>query len=139
MKTVLIFGTFDILHIGHINLFKQAIKHGDNLIVVIARDKRVKQIKGSTPVHSELERKEILEHINIIDKIYLGDPNDVYKPIKDISPDIIALGYDQQIFTDKLEEKIKEFKLNTKIIRLKPYKNSEYKSGIIKKNLLKSI
>ncbi len=137
--TVLVFGTFDILHIGHIDLFKQAIKHGNTLVVVLARDKRVKQIKGSAPIHSEMERKEILEHIDIINKVYLGDESDVYKVIKDISPDVIALGYDQQVFTDKLEEKIIEFKLNTKIVRLEPYKHDIHKSGIIKEKILKTV
>lgn len=43
MKKVLIFGSFDSLHKGHLNLFKQARKHGDKLIAVVARDETIKK------------------------------------------------------------------------------------------------
>jgi len=53
---VLVFGTFDILHKGHLNFFKQAREHGDYLIAVVARDRTVKEIKGKPPIESEKER-----------------------------------------------------------------------------------
>ena len=43
MKRVLIFGTFDGIHEGHLNLFKQAKKYGDYLIVVVGRDENIKK------------------------------------------------------------------------------------------------
>ena len=49
MKKVLIAGTFDIIHPGHINLIKQAKEFGDFLVVVIARDKNVIKAKGKQP------------------------------------------------------------------------------------------
>ena len=48
-KKVICFGTFDILHLGHVNFFKQAKSLGDELVVVIARDVNVK----SKLVHNE--------------------------------------------------------------------------------------
>jgi cytidyltransferase-like protein len=135
MKIVMIFGTFDIVHHGHLNLFKQARKYGDRLIAVVARDARVKNIKSRRSVYNEKERKYFLEQIRLIDKVVLGDSKDVYKRIKEIKPDSIVLGYDQMHFTEKLEEKIQEFKLKTKVVRAKAYKSKTLKTGKIRKVL----
>lgn len=132
MKTVVVFGTFDIIHLGHIAFFKEAKKHGDYLVVIVARDSRVRGIKGHHPVFSEHDRVEMLQELSIIDKVILGDKSNVYKAIKNIKPDVIVLGYDQEIFTDKLAEKIKEFGLTTEIIRSKARKPQLYKSKLIR-------
>ena len=57
------------------------------------------------------ERKYFLEQIKLIDGVMLGDKKDVYKRIKQIKPDVIVLGYDQNYFTEKLSEKIQELGL----------------------------
>lgn len=135
----MVFGTFDILHLGHISLFRQARKYGDSLIAVIARDHRVKKIKGSNSFHTDLERKKMLEHIDLIDKVVLGNNKNVYIVIKKIKPDVVALGYDQKYFVGALESKIKEFKLTTEVVRLKKYAGEKHKTGKIKKYLAKQI
>lgn len=139
MKTVLLFGTFDLLHVGHLSFFKQGRKLGDRLVVVIARDVNVKKIKGQLPLHNEKERLELLKHIDLIDEALLGDPKDIYKVVKKIKPDVIALGYDQVAFTDKLQSKLTEFKLATKIVRLKPFQEKTKKSSKLKAHLMMSI
>jgi len=135
MKKVMIFGTFDIVHLGHLNLFRQARKLGDYLVVVVARDKTSKKIKKITLVNNEKERLEFLKNIKSIDQAILGNKIDYYKVIKTEKPDVIALGYDQQNFIDKLEDKIKEFKLNTKVVRMKSHKPEQHKSENIRKKL----
>jgi len=137
MKKVMVFGTFDIVHLGHLNLFKQAKKLGNYLVVVVGRDTTSKKIKKITLVHNEKERLEFLKSIKLVDQAVLGNKIDYYKIIKTEKPDVIALGYDQQNFIDKLEEKIKEFKLNTKVVRLKSYKPEKHKSGKIRKKISK--
>jgi len=132
MKKVMIFGTFDIFHIGHLKFIKQAKELGDKLIVVISRDNNVRKIKNKKPVHNEQQRKEILNSIKYIDKAILGNKDDVYKVIKKNKPDIIALGYDQSHFVDKLDSKLKEFNLNTKVVRLEPYREDKFKSSKIR-------
>ena len=125
----MIFGTFDLLHKGHINKFQQAKKHG-KLIIVVARDETVKKVKGRFPKYSEKER---LKHAGIYaDKAVLGYKTDKYRIIEKYKPDIIALGYDQVSFTKDLRKELKKRKLNPRIIRLKPYKAHKYKSSLLR-------
>ena len=136
-KTVMIFGTFDILHAGHFYIFKQAKKIGDEVVAIVARDTNVKKIKGRQPFHKEKERKDILSHIDLINRVILGDKKDVYKAIKAIKPEIILLGYDQINFVDNLKKILKENKLPTKIIRAKPFADNHFKTRKIKDYLNK--
>lgn len=128
IKTM-VFGTFDIFHKGHENFLKQARERGNYLIVVIARDKTVLKVKGKLPRNNENLRLQKINNTGLANKVILGGLTDKYKIIKKYQPDIIGLGYDQQPFTEKLEDKLKEYKLKTKIIRLKPYHPTKYKSS----------
>lgn len=136
---VMVFGTFDYLHAGHENLFVQARELGEEIIAIIARDKTVKTIKGNFPDHNEKERLNNLKNTAWADKAVLGNHGDKTKVIKTYKPDIIALGYDQFAFTYNLEKLIIDLKLDTKVIRLKPYRPDMYKSSIIKKQKEESI
>ena len=127
MNKIMIFGTFDILHKGHLNKFKQAKKYGE-LIVVIARDDTVKKVKGKKPKHSEKQRQKAVKKYG---KSLLGYKTDKYKIIEKYKPDIIGLGYDQNSFTKDLKKELKKRKLKIKIIRFKPYKQHKYKSSLL--------
>ncbi len=131
MKKVLVFGTFDILHEGHKYFLKKAKKHGNYLIVVIARDSTVEKVKNKTPKNNENERLKNIQKLDFVDKAVLGNLEDKYSIIKKIKPDIICLGYDQTYFTENLENKLKEMRMECKIIRLKAYKPEIYKSSLI--------
>lgn len=135
MTKIMLFGTFDIIHAGHIHLFQSARRYGDELIVVVARDINVKKIKGSLPFHSEYERKKILARIDLVDKVILGDKNNVCAAVHKYKPDIIMLGYDQKNFVDYLREEIKRCAWDIKVTRAKPYKPERYKTKRIKKHL----
>lgn len=128
MKKVMVFGTFDILHPGHLNFFKQAKKYGDYLIVVVGRDKTVKRIKGKLPRYSEKERVKQIAKLKVAQKVVLGHLKDPYKIIHKYKPDVICLGYDQKFFVDGLPEALKKLKLKIKTIKLKPYKPEVYKT-----------
>ena len=129
-KKVLAFGTFDILHPGHHHALKEAKKHGDHLTVIVARDATVCHVKGQKPVFKEKTRLQNLKKLKIADKVRLGCLDDKYQVIDDENPDIIALGYDQIFFVDKLKDVVKK---HVKIVRLKAYKPAIYKSLKIRK------
>lgn len=136
LKKVMAFGTFDLFHAGHENYLKQAKELGDHLIVIIARDETVKKIKGHAPTHSENERMKNVKMSGIADKVILGFKGDKHKVLKKFRPDVIALGYDQFVFTQRLEKTLIDLKLNADVVRLQPYFPQIYKSSLLKKALL---
>ena len=132
-KIVMIFGTFDIFHKGHVSFLKQARKWGDYLIVVVARDKTVKKVKGEFPQNKEKERAKVTGDSNLANEVILGSQTDKYAVIKKYQPAVICLGYDQKFFVDDLKNELAKIKLeNTEIIRLKSYQPQIYKSSKLK-------
>lgn len=129
MKKVIAFGTFDIFHKGHQSYLAQAKKIGDYLIVVVARDKNVKEFKKQETRNKEQKRMKELSFSSLADEVVLGSLRNRYAVIKKSRPDIIALGYDQKANLKELKNKLKEFRLKTKIVRLKAYKPEIYKSS----------
>jgi FAD synthetase len=134
MKKVIVFGTFDVLHKGHLNFFEQAKKFGDFLVVVVARDKNVEKIKGAAPLRDEVFRLKELETSVLVDKVVLGNKEDRYLILKQEKPEVICLGYDQEVDEKKLQAKLKEYKLEgAQVFRLEAYKPEKYKSSLLKK------
>ena len=68
MKKVITYGTFDLLHWGHINLLKRAKEMGDYLVVAISSDE-FNKIKNKKSYHSFEHRKMILEAIRYVDEV----------------------------------------------------------------------
>lgn len=68
MKTVLTYGTYDLLHVGHINLLKRAKELGDYLIVGLSTDE-FNKLKHKQAYHPYEDRKVILESIKFVDKV----------------------------------------------------------------------
>ncbi len=123
MKKVLVFGTFDGIHEGHLDFFRQAKQYGDYLIVVAALDKNIHKIKKHLPKRSERERLNDLQKCKIVDKAVIGYEDDPYRIIKEMKPEVICLGYDQHSeFSKHLEKFLRQIGSEPKIVRLKPYK-----------------
>ncbi len=68
MKKVITYGTFDLFHIGHINLLKRAKELGDYLIVAVSTDE-FNAVKRKSAYHSYEERKRILEVCRYVDEV----------------------------------------------------------------------
>lgn len=136
MKKVMVFGTFDGLHPGHLNFFKQARKYGKKLIVVVARDRTVKSIKKHLPFRNERERLKIVKSQKLVNQAILGNLKNPYLIIKKMKPDVICLGYDQRAFTKELPKKLKEMKFKIKIYRLRSYKPKIFHTSKIRKDWL---
>jgi len=143
MIKVLVFGTFDGLHNGHKDLFRQAlnVEKGKqaHLIVVIARDSTVIKNKGKQPKFNEKERLNEIKLSGLVQEVLLGEENhdtknSQYDLIAKINPDIICLGYDQSQFKEKLVQELTRMNLEKIEIKiLKPYKLEVYKSSLINK------
>ena len=131
----MVFGTFDGLHEGHSNFFKQSRKLSSSpfLIVSLARDKNVVKIKGKLPDLNEKKRLILLKNNSLVDKVVLSGIKDHIPHILKESPDIIALGYDQKAYVKNLKKDLKNKGLIVKIVRLKPYKKHIYKTHLLKK------
>lgn len=69
MRTVLTYGTFDLLHIGHINLLKRARDLGDQLIVALSTDEFNLRAKDKTCATRYEDRKVILESLRFVDRV----------------------------------------------------------------------
>lgn len=94
MKKIWTNGCYDVLHIGHIRLFQYAKSLGDELIVGIDSDIRVKLLKGnSRPINNQNDRKEMLESIKYIDKVYIfNDPEEMNSILFKENIDTIIVG-----------------------------------------------
>lgn len=121
------FGTFDGLHPGHLSYLKQLKSLSDEVFVVVARDSNVKKLKGKTPQFNENKRLIAIKKTKIADKVLLGNKNDFYKCIKDNSPNIIGLGYDQKANLDEIKKMFPDIK----IIRLNAFEPEKHKSSIL--------
>ena len=91
-------GTFDILHPGHIELFKVGASLGNKLIVATDTDEKIRQDKGaSKPINNLCDRISMLQAIKYIDDVlYFNTRSELEGLIKLYSPDILLLGDDWQ-------------------------------------------
>ena len=115
---VVVGGTFEIIHPGHIYFLKRASEYG-RVYVIIARDVNVEKFKGRKTYIPEENRLKVVSSIKYVHKAILGDEKDILKPIEEIKPQIIVLGPDQKLNEEELKEKLNERGLNVKIIRIK--------------------
>ncbi|KKU49615.1 MAG: FAD synthase [Parcubacteria group bacterium GW2011_GWA1_47_10] len=131
---IMVFGTFDGLHPGHLDFFRQArdLAARSLLTVSVARDGNVKRIKGRRPVLTEKKRAALLKKTNAADRVILGGLTNHLAHILKARPDIIALGYDQRDYVKNLKKDLKEKGLTVKIVRLKPYKEKIYKNALLR-------
>ena len=126
---VVIFGTFDIVHPGHISVFKYAKSLAKELCVVIARDQNI--YKETQLIFNEQQRLENISQYEIVNKTILGDLNNPLAFYNQLKPDLIVLGYDQYQNVDLL----KQLK-NIKIKKAPPYHEGLFKARKIKNILV---
>ncbi|MFH1448317.1 MAG: adenylyltransferase/cytidyltransferase family protein [Candidatus Micrarchaeota archaeon] len=136
MALVMAFGCFDILHPGHITYLEEARKLGDELVVVIARDRAIMKGKNREPVFDEKTRKHLVGSLKFVDRAVLGDRKDHYALIKRLKPDVIALGYDQPAEQAELKKRLRGMGLTTQVIRIrKARKHNLFKSSLLIRKL----
>ena len=95
MTIIITFGTFDLLHIGHINILKKAKEKGNKLIVGVSTDKFSLEKKNRKPIYNENERKQILESLKFVDEVFFEESFEKKREyIKKYNADIFVMGND---------------------------------------------
>ena len=127
MKKIVVNGTFDIIHPGHIQLLNYARGLGDYLLVAIDTDIRVKELKGDNrPINNQLERKLLLENFRAVDEVRLFNSDEQLEFIlRDYEPDVMVKGSDYRnqpiigaeycrsiVFFDRIEQYSTTNKIN---------------------------
>ncbi len=127
MTRVVATGTFDILHPGHVLYLSEAGKLGDELYVIVARDSTIKHKRR--PLVPEGQRLYMVRALKCVDHALLGSEDDMFKPIREIDPDVIALGFDQHWDAEQLQRQIRENGLKAKVVRVTRSDPSPYASS----------
>ncbi len=96
MVKIIVNGTFDIVHRGHIELLNYAKGLGDWLLVCIDTDRRVKELKGETrPINNQYDRQFMLQNLQAVDAVRFFDSAEELEEIcKAYEPDIMVKGSD---------------------------------------------
>ena len=115
MKTVVVSGYFDPVHVGHLEYLKLAKDLGDKLIVIVNNNEQCVLKKGK-PFMDELDRLEIVKSLKMVDDVFLSIDKDksVCKSLEILKPDIFANGGDRN--TNEVPESIVCKKYNIKMI-----------------------
>jgi len=116
MTRVVATGTFDLLHPGHIYYLEESRKLGDELFVIVARDANVRH--KPTPVIPEEQRRRMVAALRAVDHAVLGDPTDMFRPIREIRPDVITIGFNQHFDTGLLVRQLAEQSLEARVVRI---------------------
>src|SRR3990167_8757469 len=109
MKKVLVGGCFDFIYYGHIVFLREAKKLGDHLIVLLESDENVRKTKGEArPIHSQSQRKEMLESLSIINEVIALPPmhsdQEYFAVVDKIKPSIIAVTQGDPIIEKKKQQ-----------------------------------
>ena len=138
---VLASGVFDLLHLGHVKFLEEAKKAGGEnaeLVVIIARDRTVEKTKEGKPIMSEDQRCALVESLKVVDRTVLGYEHlDIGEVIKNIKPDIIALGYDQENMYQQVRRYLDKHNENVKVVRIGKFgENTLDSSSKIKQKII---
>ncbi|MCD2199310.1 adenylyltransferase/cytidyltransferase family protein [Halobacterium sp. KA-4] len=104
MRRVVAQGTFDLIHPGHIHYLEDAAAMGDELHVIVARRENVTH--KEPPVLPNRQRRDVVAALDAVDHARVGHESDIFTPIEDINPEVIALGYDQHHDADAIEAEL---------------------------------
>lgn len=118
MTHVLAQGTFDILHPGHVHYLRDAAAMGDRLSVIIARRENVTH--KQPPILPNRQRRDMIGALAVVDHARVGHSEDIFVPIEDLDPDIIALGYDQHHDDAAIEAELDRRGIDCEVRRASP-------------------
>ena len=93
--TVITFGTFDVLHVGHVRVLNRAAELGDRLVVGVSSDALNFSKKGRNPVFSQDERMEIVANLKVVDAVFVEESLELKRDyVVEHSADVLVMGDD---------------------------------------------
>ncbi len=128
-RRVVATGTFDLLHPGHLYYLEESKKLGDELWVIVARDANVRH--KPRPIIPEEHRLRMVAALKPVTHAILGDRTDMFRPIEDIRPAIITIGFNQHFDEIKLQQQLSERGLTPSIVRIGRYGDGDLCSSRI--------
>lgn len=136
MRRVMAQGTFDVIHPGHLHYLRESAALGDELVVIIARDDRVRERKDL--LMDEESRRVVVEGLEMVDQAVLGSEGSIFDSVERFEPDVITLGHDQQFDIDELEADLTEAGFpDIEVVRIGPYSGAGVDSSSDVKATLK--
>lgn len=113
MVVIITFGTFDLLHIGHINMLNKCKKYGDKLIVGVSSDNLNYKKKNRYPIFKQEDRIEIIKNIKCVDQVFLEESLEEKEDyIRNHKADIFIIGDDWKGKFDNMNSVCKVIYLN---------------------------
>lgn len=101
-KRIITFGTFDVFHIGHVNILERAKALGDYLIVGVSTDALNYSKKQRYPIYNEMSRKKIVESLHCVDEVFFEESLEKKAEyLKQYNADILVMGDDWKGRFDK--------------------------------------
>lgn len=95
MKRVITFGTFDVFHVGHVNILERAAALGEHLIVGVSSDELNFSKKQRYPIYSEQDRMKIISSLKFVDTVFIEESLEKKKEyIQAYDADVLVMGDD---------------------------------------------
>ncbi|MDP5211640.1 adenylyltransferase/cytidyltransferase family protein [Pseudoalteromonas tunicata] len=95
MKKIITFGTFDVFHVGHVNILERAKALGDYLIVGVSSDQLNMSKKGRFPIYSEQDRVRIISALTCVDEVFIEESLELKgEYISRFGADMLVMGDD---------------------------------------------
>ena len=95
--------------------------------MIVARDANVKY--KPRPIVPEEQRRAMISALRPVDHAILGDPSDMFRPIEEIRPDIITLGFNQYFNEEKLHGQLVERNIPAQVVRIGRYEGGDLASS----------
>jgi choline-phosphate cytidylyltransferase/glycerol-3-phosphate cytidylyltransferase len=94
---IITFGTFDVFHVGHVNILERAKLHGSHLIVGVSSDELNMSKKQRYPIYSQEDRLHIIRSLSCVDEVFVEESLELKgEYIKYYNADILVMGDDWQ-------------------------------------------
>lgn len=124
IKTVMVAGTFELLHPGHLAYLKEAWKLG-YVVAVVSSDENAERSKRRKIVISQQQRAEVLSSLYYVHRVVLGRPGNIFDIFEELKPDVILLGPNQNVPEDVVKAEAKKRGVNAEVLRMPALKQCE--------------